>query len=164
MKNSLQIRKATHLDYNAVWKIFHKVIQTEDTYVFNRNTPKSELSKLWFANYMHPYVALLNNKIVGSYILKANQPDLGAHIANGSYIVHPDFQGNKIGFTMGLHSLQEAKKIGFKAIQFNIVVKSNKAAVHLWKKIGFKIIGEIPEAFQHKQLGYTNAYIMYQKL
>ena len=65
---------------------------------------------------------------------------------------------------MGEFSLEEAKQLGYKAMQFNLVVKTNTTAVALWKKIGFDIIAEIPEAFQHKDLGYVNAYIMYRKL
>jgi ribosomal protein S18 acetylase RimI-like enzyme len=49
-------------------------------------------------------------------------------------------------------------------MQFNIVVASDQRAVRLWEKLGFKIIGEIPEAFDHKQYGLTNAFIMYRKL
>jgi ribosomal protein S18 acetylase RimI-like enzyme len=65
---------------------------------------------------------------------------------------------------MGEFSLEEAKRMGYKAMQFNIVIKSNTRAVHLWKKLGFNIIGEIPEAFNHSRDGLTNAYIMYRKL
>jgi ribosomal protein S18 acetylase RimI-like enzyme len=65
---------------------------------------------------------------------------------------------------MGLFSLEEARRLGFKAMQFNIVVKTNERAVKLWQSIGFQIIGEIPEAYQHQSLGLVNAYIMYQKL
>ena len=65
---------------------------------------------------------------------------------------------------MGIFSLEEARRLGYKAMQFNIVVKTNERAVKLWENIGFKIIGEIPEAFEHRFLGLVNAYIMYQKL
>ena len=72
--------------------------------------------------------------------------------------------GQGIGKAMGEFSLEEAKRLGYKAMQFNIVVKSNERAVRLWKKLGFEIIGEIPEAFNHMTNGLTNAYIMYRKL
>ena len=49
-------------------------------------------------------------------------------------------------------------------MQFNFVVKSNTIAVSLWQKIGFEIIGEIPNAFDHRQNGLTNALIMYREL
>ncbi len=50
---------------------------------------------------------------------------------------------------MAEHSIEEARRVGFKSIQFNFVVKSNAAAVNLWKSVGFEIIGEIPDAFNH---------------
>ncbi len=49
-------------------------------------------------------------------------------------------------------------------MQFNAVVSTNKAAIALWKKLGFSIIGTIPEAYLHKQLGYVDSYIMYKQL
>ncbi|MEP6747553.1 MAG: hypothetical protein ABJB86_07495 [Bacteroidota bacterium] len=61
-------------------------------------------------------------------------------------------------------SLAEAKRIGYKAMQFNVVVKSNVRAVQLWQHTGFTMIGEIPGAFHHYVNGLTNAYIMYKKL
>lgn len=76
----------------------------------------------------------------------------------------PTASGQGVGKTMGEFSLAKAKRLGYKAMQFNIVIKSNDRAVRLWEKLGFKIIGEIPEAFNHQQNGLTNAYIMYRKL
>lgn len=60
------IRIANHIDYDAVWDIFSKVIQTEDTYVFRKDTPKQELKKRWFADYMHTFVAEKKGEIVGA--------------------------------------------------------------------------------------------------
>ncbi len=109
------------------------------------------------------YVATLNNKVVGTFIIKNNQPDLGSHIAYASYITLSSLSGQGIGKAMGEFSFKEAKRLGYKAMQFNIVVKSNDQAVRLWKKLGFEILGELPEAFNHIQNGLTNAYIMYRK-
>lgn len=75
-----------------------------------------------------------------------------------------DKSGLGIGKKIGEFSLVEAKNLGYKAMQFNLVIKSNEKAVHLWKSIGFEVIGEIPDAFDHQQNGMTNALIMYRKL
>ena len=96
--------------------------------------------------------------------MKDNQPGLGSHVANAGYMTSPDAFGKGIGKAMALFSLEEAKNLGYRAMQFNLVIKTNERAVELWKKLGFAIIGEIPEAFNHKSLGLTNAYIMYRKL
>lgn len=160
----MKIRKATEEDKAGVWEIIEAVIAGGDTYVFAPDTSESEMVSYWFSPEKHVYVAVDENEIVGTYWLKANQPGLGDHIGNGAYMVSPDAKGKGVGKTMALHSIEEAKKIGYQAIQFNFVVKSNTAAVNLWKSVGFEIIGEIPDAIRHKANGLTNAYIMYRKV
>ena len=78
--------------------------------------------------------------------------------------VSPRAAGRGVGRRMAEFSLVEARRLGFTAMQFNFVVKSNAVAVKLWKSLGFEIIGEIPDAFDHMEKGLTNAYIMYRKL
>lgn len=160
----MNIRKATKYDFDKVWEIFSKVIKTEDTYVFNPNTSKNDLTKHWFADYMETFVIEENEKILGTYIIKPNQIDLGNHIANCSYMVNPNVQGKGIGKKLCEHSLKIAKENNFEAIQFNIVVSTNKGAIGLWKKYGFEIIGTTPKGFRHTKLGLVDTYIMYKDL
>lgn len=161
---NIQIRLATPQDHTAIWEIFHSVIQTGDTFVFSPNLNREEGLKNWIAPYIHTYVALIGSEIAGTYIMKKNQPGLGSHIANASYMVSPKHQGKGIGKLMAEHSLKEANILGFKAMQFNIVVSTNKPALNLWEKMGFNIIGTIPKGFKHQTLGYVDAHIMYQEL
>lgn len=160
----MKIRQATKNDYNSVWEIFINVVQTADTYVFSPNTKKEDLVKHWLAPYMHTFVVEEDSKIIGTYIIKPNQIDLGSHIANGSYMVHSNEQGKGIGKLMCEHSLIKAKELGYFAMQFNMVVSTNKSAINLWKKYGFKIIGTIPKGFNHVKLGLIDTFIMYREL
>ncbi|GAB3951810.1 GNAT family N-acetyltransferase [Spirosoma harenae] len=160
----IAIRKAIPDDQDAIWHIIQKVISTGDTYCFAPDSSKETMLKFWCGNDKHTYVATVDGKVAATFFLKDNQPGLGSHIANAGYMVSSAYEGQRIGRLMGDFSIQEAKKLGYRAMQFNIVVKSNERAVKLWQKLGFAIIGEIPEAFNHLQNGYTNAYIMYRKL
>lgn len=160
----LEIRKAAEEDKKAVWEIIKAVVSGGDTYVFYPDTPREKMLDYWFGADKKTYVAVLDEKIVGTFYLKPNQPDLGSHIANAGYMVEPQQAGKQIGRRMAEFSLVEAKKLGYLAMQFNFVVKSNTVAVGLWKSIGFEVIGEIPEAFQHQENGLTSALIMYRKL
>lgn len=160
----MQIRKATEADYKSVWDIFKEVIKTGDTYVFDPKTPKSELKKHWFAEYMTTFVAEEENKIFGTYIIKPNQIDLGNHIANCSYMVSPKVQGNGIGKLLCEHSINFAKQNRYLGIQFNIVVSTNIGAIKLWQKFGFQIIGTIPKGFRHSKLRLVDTYIMFKEL
>ena len=160
----LEIRKAQETNKSAVWKIIKFIISTGDTYLFYPNTSREKMLDYWFGADKMTYVARWENKFVGTFFLKDNQPDLGSHIVNAGYMVAPEAKGKGIGRKMAEFSLREAKRLGYKAMQFNFVVKSNEIAVKLWLALGFEIIGEIPEAFQHKENGLTNALIMYRKL
>lgn len=160
------IRKADkEKDYDTIWEIFKTVISTGDTYVFSPDTTKDTLHKNWFADYMDTFIAEDNNgEILGTYIIKPNQIDLGNHIANCSYMVNPKFHGNGIGKRLCEHSIKMAKEKRYLGIQFNIVVSTNIVAVELWKKFGFEIIGITPRGFRHKELGFVDTFIMFKNL
>ena len=158
------IRKAVTKDLNAIWEIFHQVVKEGYSYVFHPDTPRTDLDKYWTGPEFHVWVAEINNKVVGSYYLKPNYTGLGSHIANAGYCVHNQHIGSGIGKQMCEHSINSAKELGFKAMQFNFVVASNHGAIKIWEQFDFKIIGTIPNAFQHQKLGLTDAHIMYRSL
>jgi len=69
-----------------------------------------------------------------------------------------------VGRKMAEHSLSEARRFGFRAMQFNFVVSTNASAIHLWQQLGFKIVGTLPGAFRHPKLGYVDVYVMFRSL
>ncbi|MFN3532608.1 MAG: GNAT family N-acetyltransferase [Candidatus Brocadia sp.] len=158
----MKIRKTKDTDFEDVWDIFHQVVKRGDTFAFDPNTNKEDCRTLWMSPSVHTYVAEVQDKILGTYILRENQPGLGAHVANAAYMVHPDARGQGIGKTLGNHSIKQARKLGFSAIQFNFVVSTNIVAIQLWLKLGFKIVGTVPKAFNHRKLGLVDIYIMHR--
>ncbi len=164
-----KIRKAETRDKNAVWEIIREVIAGGDTYVFDPGSSKEEMLDYWFSPEKNVYVVSEMSSqetevVLGTFWLKTNQPGLGDHVCNAAYMVSPAAHGKGIGRKMAEFSLEEARRLGFTAMQFNFVVASNTAAVRLWQSIGMEIIGTIPKAFRHKALGSTDAYIMYREL
>lgn len=160
----IEIRIATIEDHEAIWQMIHPVISAGDTLAFDPASSKEEMLAYWLAPDKYTYVATINGVVAGTFFIKDNQPGLGSHIANAGYVTAPDARGQGVGKMMCECSLAEAKRLGYRAMQFNIVVKSNEGAVRLWRQLGFDIVGEIPEAFNHRKNGLTNAYIMYRKL
>ena len=83
-------------------------------------------------------------------------------------VIQPEESSNNPGVKeivkLCLHSLNIAREFNYKAMQYNFVISSNQRAVKLWKKCGFQIVGELPEAFFSPTYGYVNVYVMYQKL
>src|SRR5687768_7712391 len=158
----IKIRKAVAADFDAIWPIFHQVVQQGDSYTFDPETTREQAYLIWMVGDLTTFVASINDEIVGTYIIKANQPGLGSHAANAGYMVSTGARGKGVGRAMCEHSLDEARKMGFRAMQFNIVVRTNESAVALWKKFGFSIVGTLPQAFRHRDFGLVDAYVMHR--
>ena len=160
----MNIRRGTEPDFDAMWPIFRAVVATETTYVFPPDTSREDAFAYWFAPGVTSYVAEVEGRIVAMYKLVANHRGLGSHVANASFMVDPLHRGLGVGKALGLHCLREARRAGFLAMQFNFVVSTNEAAVGLWRKLGFAIVGTVPKAFRHRERGYVDAYVMHRFL
>ena len=101
---------------------------------------------------------------MATYTIRPNLAGLGSHVANAGFMVHPHYRNMKLAQAMGAHALAEAKKLGYLAMQFNVVVSTNERAVYLWQKLGFKIIGTVPQAFNHRTNGLVDIHIMHRFL
>jgi L-amino acid N-acyltransferase YncA len=160
----LQIREATNADRDPIWNIFHAVVASGDTYTFDPQTSREDGLAYWLDPSHRCYVAERECEVVGTYILKANQPGLGSHVANAGFMVSPGARGHHVGRRLGEHALSEARRLGFRAMQFNFVVSTNAPAIHLWQQLGFAIAGTLPGAFRHREKGYVDAYVMFRSL
>lgn len=160
----IQIDKTTEADFDKIWDIFQPIIQAGGTYVYSPDTTKEEALSIWFDKSYDTYLATLDGDVVGAYVIRPGHRDLGAHISNAAYIIADKYRGKGYGELLGKHSIEQARKLGYKAMQFNYVVSSNKIAINLWRKIGFSIVGTIPSAYNHPKLGYIDIHIMYRKI
>lgn len=160
----VHIREASSEDFAAIWEIFVPVVSAGDSYPFSPDISQEQAKRAWMDVPYVTYVALLDERIVGTYYLKANQPALGAHVCNCGYMVSPGARGKGVATNMCSHSQQEAVQLGYCAMQFNLVVSTNEGAVRLWKKLGFEVVGTLPKAFNHKEKGFVDAYVMYKWL
>lgn len=161
----IDIRPFAEKDWSATWKIIEPVFRDGETFPLSPDIKDEEAYKYWVLIPTATFVATdENNNILGSYYIKPNQPTLGAHVCNCGYIVNEVARGKGVASAMCEHSQREAVKLGFCAMQYNLVVSTNKGAVHLWKKLGFEVVGTLPNAFRHAQLGFVDAYVMYKRL
>jgi ribosomal protein S18 acetylase RimI-like enzyme len=163
MENIL-IRLALELDRDSIWEIFRPIAARGDTYTFDPNISKEEALGYWLSPSNEAFVAIKNGQIVGTYILRANQPALGSHVANAAFMVRTDARQHGIGKIMGEHAIEMARRRGFRAMQFNFVVSTNKKAVALWERLGFAVVGRLPGAFRHPEEGFVDALVMHRSL
>jgi ribosomal protein S18 acetylase RimI-like enzyme len=79
-------------------------------------------------------------------------------------MVDPGASGQGVGRALEEDALAWARASGFRAMQFNAVVKTNTRAVGLWRSLGFEIVGTVREAFRHPTDGYVGRHVMYRRL
>lgn len=165
MVGETTIRQMTDADWPEVWAMMQPVIRAGETYPYARDMTAAGAHKMWLDIPEASYVAADElGKLLGTYYIKPNQPTLGAHVANCGYIVAENARGRGVASRMCEHSQAEALRLGYRAMQYNLVVKTNEASVYLWKKMGFTIVGTLPGAFHHPAHGYVDAFILYKEL
>jgi ribosomal protein S18 acetylase RimI-like enzyme len=161
----LNIRPYREADWPSLWPILHATFFAGDTYTFSPESTEEEIHKAWIEVPAATYVACaLDDRILGTYFIKPNQPGLGAHVCNCAYVVASHAQGKGVASGMYEHSEAVAIELGFRAMQFNFVISTNERAIRLWQKHGFSIVGRLPGAFHHQKLGYVDAFVMFKQL
>lgn len=159
----MEIRRAEVADFEGIWPILEGIARAGNTYAYPRDITREAAFNLWITLPSASYVAAESGQIVGSYYLKPNQAGGGAHVCNAGYIVAEAARGRGVGRALCLDSQREAVKLGFKAMQFNLVVATNPA-LKLWRLLDFSTIGTLPKAFRHPQHGLVDAFVMYKWL
>jgi len=158
------IREFSETDWPSLWPILREAFATGDTYPCPPDLNEADAKRAWTDAPDATFVAVEDDQLRGTYYLKTNQPGLGSHICNAGYIVAKAARRRGLGRAMCAHSMEEARRRGFRSMQFNLVVSTNEGAVQLWKDMGFAVIGTVPGGFNHKELGYVDALIMFQNL
>jgi len=159
----IHIRRATKIDEPAIWSIIKPVIRAGDSYALDRKMSQKAAMAFWMAPEKWTFVAETSSDIVGTYYMKTNQAGGGAHVCNCGYITDEKARGRGIAKAMCEHSIKQAPEFGFKAMQYNCVLSTNKGAIRLWQRLGFDIVGTIPNVFLHPDKGYIHAHVMYQE-
>ena len=158
------IRGYEEKDIKAMTAIWNEVV--EDGIAFPQEELLDEISGAkFFAEQSRCGVAVdASGNIAGLYILHPNNVGRCGHICNASYAVSSKCRGQHIGEKLVLDCIAQAKKIGFKILQFNAVVESNIHARHLYERIGFTQLGVIPNGFRMKDGHYENICPYYIEL
>ncbi|QEE27086.1 GNAT family N-acetyltransferase [Terriglobus albidus] len=160
----VNIRPASAADADSIWLILEPVFRAGETYTLPRDIARDEALAYWFSAGNQVFVAEDAGEILGTYYLRANQRGGGSHVCNCGYMTAAHATGRGIARTMCMHSKEQAKRSGFRAMQFNFVVSTNERAVELWQSLGFAMVGRLPRAFEHPSKGFVDALVMFAEL
>ena len=161
----LQIREFVEADWPEVWPIVREVVRAADTFAYDPAMTEAQARAAWIeAAPGLTVVALERDRILGTARMGPNRPGPGSHVATASFMVAADARGRGVATALCRFALDWAREQGYAGMQFNAVVETNHAAVEIYKRLGFTIIGTVPGAFAHPTQGRVGLHIMYREL
>ena len=161
----MRIREFTEADWEQVWPIVEDVVTAQDTFPYDPGWTTEACHDVWVERAPgHTVVAEEDGRIVGTAKMGPNRPGPGSHVASASFMVASAARGRGVGRALCEYALDWARRQGYAAMQFNAVVEVNEAAVELYRRLGFTVIGTVPEAFAHPTLGRVGLHVMHRPL
>ena len=159
------IRTATADDWPRIWPFFVRIVEAGETYAYPDDLTSEQAQALWLEPAPgHAVVEEEDGRVLGTAKMGPNRPGRGSHVGTASFMVDPEAAGRGVGRRLAAYVVEWHREQGFSAIQFNAVVETNTAAVHLWESVGFRIIGTVPRAFRSRQHGLVGLHVMHLEL
>ncbi|MCY7402003.1 MAG: GNAT family N-acetyltransferase [Nocardioides sp.] len=164
--DDLVLRETTDADWPAVWALLEPVMRAGESYCWPRDVTADQARPRWVEPPpARTYVAVLpDGTVVGTAQLHPNQDAAGAHVANAGFVTSATAGVRGVGRRLAEHVVAEATRQGYRAMQFNAVVETNRRAVALWRSLGFEVVGTVPEAFDHPTHGLVGLHVMHRRL
>jgi len=160
----MRIRELADDDWPQVWDIVREVVRAEETFVYDPAMAEDQARLIWIESPPgRTVVAVDSDRVVGTAKMGPNRPGPGKHVATASFMVASGSRGRGVGRALCTDALRWAAGQGFAGMQFNAVVETNQAAVDLYRRLGFDVIGTVPRAFQHPVLGRVGLHVMYHE-
>jgi GNAT superfamily N-acetyltransferase len=163
--HTMQIREFVEGDWPRVWPIVREVVQAQETFAYDPAMTAAQAHDLWIeAPPGLTVVAVEGDRVLGTAKMGTNRPGPGSHVSTASFMVAADARGRGVGTALCRFALDWARGRGYAGMQFNAVVESNRSAVELYERHGFRVIGTVPRAFAHPALGRVGLHVMYRDL
>jgi GNAT superfamily N-acetyltransferase len=160
-----EIREFREPDWPKVWPIIHEIVIAQETFPYDPEMTVDEAHDVWVERSPGRTVVVVDGqRLLGTAKMGPNRDGPGGHVATASFMVAADARGRGIGTLLCQEALDWARRRGFRGMQFNAVAASNDAAIHIYERLGFRIVGTVPGAFRHPRLGYVGLHIMYCEL
>lgn len=140
-------------------------MREQETYPYPPDLTSDAGRDLWLEKPPGETVVLSeHDQVLGTAKMGPNGPAAGSHIGTASFMVDEHARGRGVGRALAEHVVTWHRDRGYSGIQFNAVVESNASAVHLWRSVGFDIIGTVPGAFRSPTHGDVGLHVMFLDL
>jgi GNAT superfamily N-acetyltransferase len=140
-----ELSPATPNDHDELFAAYTQIVDAGAGFPHESPLSRQAFDEYWVDHPSAVWVARVDGELAGAYYVKPNFVGKAAHIANAGYFVVESHRGRGLGQALVQHSLGEAHRLGFDAMQFNLVFASNPAR-RMYRRLGFQEVGRIPAA------------------
>ena len=152
----ITVREFLPTDLMSMMKIWNEIVEAGEAFPQEEHLTLDSAAAFFGSQSMSAVAVDGRGEVVGLYILHPNNIGRCGHIANASYAVKDGHRGQHIGEALVSHCIRSCGEHGFRILQFNAVVSTNKAALKLYQKLGFTKLGVIPKGFRKKDGSYED--------
>jgi ribosomal protein S18 acetylase RimI-like enzyme len=158
----VEIRPFAESDWAQLWPVMAEVARAQETYAYEPDMTAEQGHAAWvLPEPGETFVAVEGGRVLGSAKTGPNRPGPGAHVSTASFLVAADARGRGVGTALCRFVLDRARERGYAGMQFNAVVETNRAAVAVYERLGFTIVGTVPGAYEHATAGRVGLHVMY---
>ena len=159
------IREFAERDWPQVWDIVRAVVRAGDTFAYDPAMTEEAARQIWIEPPPGRTVVAVSedDRVLGTAKMGPNRPGPGRHVSTASFMVAETARGLGVGTALCRYALDWARHHGYAAMQFNAVAETNIAAVRVYQRLGFEIVGTVPRSFDHPRHGRVGLHVMYQE-
>lgn len=159
----MTITKFETEDLPEMTRIWNDVVEEANAFPQEEKLLPEE-AEAFFSAQSFTGVAKKDGKVQGLYILHPNNVGRCGHLCNASYAVDRELRGKHIGEQLVVHCMKQAKELGYRVLQFNAVVATNRGAMHLYEKLGFTKLGTVPGGYRGTDGHFEDIILYYIQL
>ena len=128
-------------------------LEEERDFINSQNKSERNLMLLGF----------LDGEYVGNCSIVGMSPSRYQHRVSMGIALYQRFTGMGIGKAMTEHLIKISKEKGIEQIELEVLAHNDRA-ISLYKKLGFEVMGTLPNNMKYKDGTYADAYWMIKKL
>ena len=149
-------------DLPEVMEALNSVIREGKYLLMNKEIPNLESERQWFKGAkekgVRSFVARVEGKVVGGAGLEPFT-DKRAHVAELGIYILKSYRNCGLGTILIKEFIEVAKKSGFEIVQLS-AFSTNKRAMHVYRKCGFKKCGKLTRDIKFSDGTYADRIMM----
>jgi len=153
------------MDVNELWNIFNTIVNERQFLPTMTPVSSSGEKQRWYLEFQDKVgfvlVATFENKAIAYCSVEQNEEEASYHVATVGLLVSKDFRDGGVGRELLKKAIEFAEDLSFKKLCLSTFA-GNESAIHLYREVGFEIVGVRKNQFQIDSKFYDEIMMDFQ--